>query len=344
MRSSLSRVALLYRLLRPLFFLLDAELAHSLVGAFLWLSARFRPRPRRRALLAQKLWGLDFPTPVGLAAGMDKGQILAPAWFRLGFGFVEIGTITPRPQPGNPKPRLFRLREQGALVNRMGFNNDGAERTAARLRRLPRQPGPILINIGRNKETPNERAADDYLTAFRALAPLADGVVINVSSPNTPGLRDLQADIGSLVKAIVAARTGQMPVLVKLSPDEDRPEEIAEAAVAAGADGIVATNTTIDPAGRETGGLSGAPLKEKALRACARIYRQVGRRVPIIGVGGIASAEDAYARIRAGASLVEIYTALVYQGPRAARDISEGLARLLARDGLSLGEAVGRDA
>jgi dihydroorotate dehydrogenase len=342
---SANLVSLAYRLLRPLLFLLDAELAHSLVVAFLWLWSRLFPRAGRwPGPLAQQLWGLDFPSPIGLAAGMDKGQVLAPAWFRLGFGFVEIGTITPRAQPGNPRPRLFRLRDQRALINRMGFNNAGAEVTRARLQRLPRQPGPVFVNIGRNKDTPNERAAEDYIAALKILAPHADGVVINVSSPNTPGLRELQSDLGALVGAVVAAREKQIPVLVKLSPDEEGLEEIAEAAVAAGAEGIVATNTTVDHQSPETGGLSGEPLRAKALAACARIYRRVGGRVPIIGVGGIATAEDAYARIRAGASLVEIYTALVYQGPRAAEDISEGLARLLARDGLTLAQAVGRDA
>jgi dihydroorotate dehydrogenase len=337
---------LLYRLLRPLLFLLDAELAHSLVALFLRLWSRLFPRPRARPVLAQKLWGLDFPGPVGLAAGMDKGEVLAPAWFRLGFGFVEIGTVTPRPQPGNPRPRLFRLKDQRALVNRMGFNNAGAEEVARRLRALPRQPGPVFVNIGRNKDTPNERAAEDYVAALKTLAPHADGVVINVSSPNTPGLRELQENLGALVKAVVQARSPErnIPVLVKLSPDEERLEEIAEAAVAAGADGIVATNTTVDHQSQESGGLSGEPLRAKALAACARIYRKVGGKVPIIGVGGIATAEDAYARIRAGASLVEIYTALVYQGPLAPREISEGLAALLARDGLTLAQAVGRDA
>ena len=346
----------LYRLVRPLLFSLDAERAHGLAARYLSLSSRARPRPPPLASgpLHQTLWGLSFPSPVGLAAGMDKGQVHAPAWFRLGFGFVEIGSITPRPQPGNPRPRLFRLVDARAVINRMGFNNDGAQAVARRLARLPRQPGPVGLNLGRNKDTPNERAADDYVEAFRALAPHADYVAINVSSPNTPGLRALQQHLGALVAAVARERDAaprRVPLLVKLSPDEDQLEEIAGAAVAAGADGIIATNTTLSREGvegharaAEAGGLSGAPLTEKALRACARLFLRLGARTPIVGVGGIFTAEDAYARIRAGASLVQVYTALIYDGPGVAASISRGLAALLARDGLLLAQAVGLDA
>ena len=352
----------MYRLLRPLLFLLPAELAHRLVNALLWAWARLRPRPRAREALAQELWGLRFPNPLGLAAGMDKGQVLAPAWFRLGFGFVEVGTVTPRPQRGNPKPRLFRLVEHRALVNRMGFNNPGAQRVAARLRRMPRQPGPVGVNLGRNKDTPNDRAADDYLAAFRALAPHADYAAINVSSPNTPGLRALQAadELHALVRAVAAERdellrrTGRrVPLLVKVSPDEppERLDAIADAVAAAGGDGIIATNTTLSresvaghPRAPEAGGLSGAPLREAAERACARLYLRLSGRIPIVGVGGIFSAEDAYRRLRAGASLLQLYTALIYEGPSAPQAICDGLVRLLARDGLTLAQAVGSDA
>ena len=364
-------VSLLYRLLRPLLFLLDAERAHGLVNGLLWCWARVFPRPRRIGLpqrlaageLAQSLWGLRFESPVGLAAGMDKGQVLAPSWLRLGFGFVEIGSVTPRPQAGNPRPRLFRLVQERAVINRMGFNNDGAETVARRLARLPRQPGPIGINLGRNKETPNERAADDYVAAFRVLAPYADYAAINVSSPNTPGLRALQAagELRRLVEAVArerdAAAAGlggrRVPLLVKLSPDEppDLLAAVAAAALDGGADGIIATNTTLsragvesDPRSAEAGGLSGAPLTRAALRTCARLWLAVGARAPIVGVGGILTAEDAYARIRAGASLVQLYTALIYRGPLAAREIAYGLARLLERDGLTLRDAIGRDA
>jgi len=285
---------------------------------------------------------------------MDKGEALAPAWFRLGFGWVEIGTVTPRPQPGNDRPRLFRLVPHRAIVNRMGFNNAGADVVARRLARLPPLPGPICVNLGRNKATPNERAAEDYVAAFRALAPHAQMASINVSSPNTPGLRALQSELGALVAKVMKAREGlarKVPVLVKLSPDEpdDRLVEMARAAQDAGADGIIATNTTVDraavrgdPRAGEQGGLSGAPLRERALEVCRLLYRSVS--VPIVGVGGIFTAEDAYARIRAGASLVQIYTALVYEGPGLPKRITRGVGELLRRDGLTLTQAVGKDA
>ena len=340
----------MYRLIRPLIFLFSAETAHALAGLWLRLLARLGA-PRSLPGPGQTLWGLRFPSPVGLAAGMDKGQVLAPAWFRLGFGFVEIGTITPRPQPGNPRPRLFRLVPLRAVINRMGFNNEGAEVVARRLQALRPMPGPVFVNLGKNKDTPNERAAEDYVAGYRALASLADAVVINVSSPNTPGLRALQHDLGALVKAVVAERgAAKKPILVKLSPDEADLEAIALAAVDAGADGIIATNTTLDraavsthPRAAEQGGLSGAPLRDKAQHACARLYKVLGGRAPIIGVGGISTAEDAYARIRAGASLIQVYTALVYEGPGLARRISRGLQALLDRDGLTLEQAIGRD-
>jgi dihydroorotate dehydrogenase len=342
-----------YRLVRPLLFLLPPETAHGLAGALL----RVRRGPGVPAeadpVLRQRLWGLDFPNPLGLAAGMDKGEVLAPAWFRLGFGWVEIGTVTPRPQPGNDRPRLFRLVRRRAIVNRMGFNNAGAGVVAQRLRRLPPLPGPVCVNVGRNKDTPNESAAEDYVSAFKALAPHAQLVSINVSSPNTPGLRALQAELGGLVAQVVKAREGlarRVPILVKLSPDEpdDRLVEMARAAQAAGADGIIATNTTVDRAAvqgdrwaAEQGGLSGAPLRDRALQVCRLLHRNVS--LPIVGVGGIFTAEDAYARIRAGASLIQVYTALVYDGPGLPRRLTRGLAELLRRDGLTLAQATGKD-
>lgn len=343
----------MYRLIRPLLFLLPAETAHGLAGALLRAG-----RGRGRAgtsdpVLRQSLWGLEFPNPLGLAAGMDKGDVLAPAWFRMGFGWVEIGTVTPRPQAGNARPRLFRLVPHRAIVNRMGFNNPGAEVVAARLRRLPALPGPVCINVGRNKETPNERAAEDYVAAFRTLAPYAQLASINVSSPNTPGLRALQSALGELVGEVVKARDAiprRVPVLVKLSPDEpdERLVEMARAAQAAGADGIIATNTTVHrdavrshPRAAEQGGLSGAPLRERALHVCRLLYRSVS--IPIVGVGGIFTAEDAYERIRAGASLVQVYTALVFEGPGLPKRLTRGFADLLRRDGLTLPQAIGRD-
>ncbi len=344
----------MYRLVRPLLFLLRPETAHGLAGAL--LRARRAPAavPDADPLLRQTLFGLDFPTPLGLAAGMDKGEVLAPAWFRMGFGWVEVGTITPRPQPGNERPRLFRLVRDRAIVNRMGFNNAGAQAVAQRLRALPPLPGPICVNVGRNKDTPNERAAEDYVEAFRTLAPYAQLAAINVSSPNTPGLRALQSNLGTLVREVAKARDGmprRVPLLVKLSPDEpdERLIEMAQAAQAAGADGIVATNTTVDRSAvqghrhaAEQGGLSGAPLRDRAGHVCGLLYRNLS--IPIVGVGGISSAEDAYARIRAGASLIQISTALVYEGPGLPRRISRGLAALLRRDRLTLSEAIGRDA
>ncbi len=362
--GTLRAVAVLYRLLRPLLFLLDAERAHALVGLFLRLRARLWPRPKLLASpdLGQTVLGVHFPSPVGLAAGMDKGEALLPAWFGLGFGFVEVGTVTPRPQQGNVLPRLFRLIGKRAVINRMGFNNPGMAAVAARLKARPRQPGPVGANIGKNKDTENDRAAEDYVAAFKALAPHADYVAINVSSPNTPGLRLLQGaeQIAALVRAVGQARDElkeslgrRVPILVKVSPDE--PDEglfaLADAALAAGADGLIASNTTLsragvegDPRSAEQGGLSGAPLRERALRVCARLYQHTGGKVALIGVGGISSAEDAYARIRAGASLVQVYTALVYQGPTLPRQLNQGLSALLKRDGLSLAEARGKDA
>ena len=331
----------MYRFLKPLLFLFPPETAHALASLVLRLLSWLFPRPKALPALPCRVFGLDFPSPIGLAAGMDKGEVVAPAWFRFGFGWVEIGTITPRPQPGNPRPRLFRLVAERALVNRMGFNNAGAAAVAARLAKLAPQPGPICINVGRNKDTPNERAADDYVSALQTLAPLAQLATINVSSPNTPGLRELQGSIAELVTR--AKQAVRVPLLVKLSPDEpdDRLVEIARAAEAAGADGIIATNTTVQHAHGQ-GGLSGAPLRDRALQVCKLLYRSV--RIPIVGVGGISTPEDAYARIRAGASLLQIYTSLIYEGPRAPRALAEGLAALLHRDGLTLEHAIGLDA
>src|SRR4051812_31845949 len=353
----------MYRAVRPFLFALDPERAHELAAAL--LSAWTRVPARARSpdpSLSRTVFGLRFPSPIGLAAGMDKGKVLVPAWFRMGFGFVEIGTITPRPQSGNERPRLFRLPLKDALINRMGFNNDGAEAVAARLAQLGPQPGPIGINLGRNKATPNERAADDYLSAFRILAPRADYVAVNVSSPNTPGLRALQSagDLGRLVEAVVRERNAlaagsgrRLPLLVKLSPDEsdEALDAMADATMAAGGGGFIAPNPPPprDGVGREgrsgeAGGPSGAPLRARAERACARLFLRTRGSVPVIGVGGIATAEDAYRRIRAGASLIQIYTALVYEGPSLPRRLERGIAKLLERDGLVLADAIGKDA
>ena len=328
----------MYRTLRRALFLLSPETAHGLAGA--WLRMAPGMPPPVDAVLEQELWGVKFASPLGLAAGMDKGEVLAPGWFGMGFGWVEIGTVTPLPQPGNPRPRLFRLPPERALINRMGFNNDGAEKVAQRLAKLRARVGPICVNIGRNKLTPNERAAEDYATAAKILAPHADILTINVSSPNTPGLRELQDSLDDIVRAVTSALQKRVPVLVKLSPDEpdDRLVQMAQAAEQAGAHGIIATNTTVQHEG-EQGGLSGAPLRDRAQAVCRLLYKSV--KVPVVGVGGISSAEDAYARIRAGASLIQLYTALIYEGPSLPRRINDGLAALLKRDGLTLKQAIG---
>jgi dihydroorotate dehydrogenase len=311
--------------------------------------------------LSQQVFGLDFDNPLGLAAGLDKQGTAAPAWSALGFGFAEIGTVTPRPQPGNPKPRLFRLRSDRAIINRFGFNSEGAEGVARNLSGNPERGALRLgINIGKNKETPNERAADDYVRTIDVLHPFADYFAINVSSPNTEGLRDLQDSrtLRALVEQVVA-RVGEkgsgraIPVLVKMSPDTVETDLLRSvgAAVEGGAAGVIATNTTVArpaldnrSAAREAGGLSGAPLKSAANSVCRLLFHHLGRRVPIVGVGGIFTADDAYERIRSGATLIQIYTALVYEGPAMVRDVLGGVAARLAGDGFTrIEDAIGVD-
>jgi dihydroorotate dehydrogenase len=298
-------------------------------------------------------FGLDFPNPVGLAAGLDKHAEAVSAWPRFGAGFVEVGTVTPQAQNGNPRPRLFRLVEDRALVNRMGFNSVGAGEVARHLRAAGGVAAPIGVNVGKNRDTPNESAAVDYQRAITILKPYAGYFVVNVSSPNTAGLRDLQrpAVIHQLVDAAVTAASGT-PVLVKISPDltDAEMDESVDALVSGGAAGIVATNTTTSrdglrsPKATETGGLSGSPLRLRATEVCRRLYRRTAGRIPIIGVGGIGSAEDAYERVRAGATLVQIYTSLVYEGPGVFRRINRGLLKLLERDRLNrIADAVGLD-
>ncbi len=297
---------------------------------------------------------------MGLAAGFDKGEVLLPGLFALGFSHVEIGTITPRPQPGNERPRLFRLPEHRALLNRMGFNNDGADACAARLEAVPRAArlGPVGLNVGKNKDTPNEGAVSDYLACIDRLHAHADYFVVNVSSPNTPGLRALQEKdaLARLLKACVqrlASLAPGKPLLVKLAPDlsPEALDEAVDVAIDAGAAGMVATNTTLSrtgveghPLAREAGGLSGAPLAAAATSAVARCYARARGRIPIVGVGGVMGPDDAYAKIRAGATLVQVYTGLVYGGPRFVKQVNEGLAALLARDGFAhVADAIGAD-
>ena len=346
----------LYPLLRPLIFTLDAERAHGLTIAALKLmpgGAAAKPDPA----LAIRVAGLDFPSPIGLAAGFDKNaEIFAPI-LRLGFGFAEVGTLTPRPQAGNPRPRLFRLAEDRAVINRMGFNNHGLAAAQARLAHRDRKAGVVGVNIGANKDSVGGGAATaDYVTGVRAMAPLADYLTINISSPNTPGLRALQdkAALDELLGAVVAARGGDRPpIFLKLAPDLSPADidDIAGSAIARGIDALIVSNTTIArPPLRsrhrdQAGGLSGAPLKPLALEALRAFRAATGGAIPLIAAGGIENGADAYARIRAGASLVQVYSALVYEGPGLARSIAAELKALLRRDGFAtLADAVGADA
>lgn len=335
--------------------LLPAELAHrttvALVGAAPYLGAARGDDPR----LAISVLGLDFPNPVGLAAGFDKNAEVPDQMAKLGFGFVECGTVTPRPQRGNPKPRLFRLAEDRAVINRMGFNNYGMARAAERLRRRKGR-GIVGINIGANKDSADR--GEDYRVAFATLAPLADYVTVNVSSPNTPGLRDLQSrdELARLLASLTAARTTitkRVPILLKIAPDVDAQalDDIVDVVLASGIEGMIVCNTTTarpptlaSRYARETGGLSGAPLFSRATYLLREVRRRVGTRLVLIGVGGIASSADAYAKIRAGASLVQLYSALVYEGPGLVYRIKSELAAMLARDGFErLCDAIGAD-
>ena len=341
-----------YPLLRPLVFRLPAETAHRLTIAALERAPRRRP-PAFPSSLTTSVAGLGFPSPVGLAAGFDKDAKVAEAMLGLGFGFVEVGTLTPLPQAGNPRPRLFRLAEDRAVINRMGFNNQGQGRAALRLERRDRSLGVVGVNIGANKDS-SDRIAD-YAAGVRRMAPLADYLAVNISSPNTPGLRDLQAG-GELVELLAAVREvrdpGGPPVFLKVSPDlaSGDHERIARSALDHGIDALIVANTTVSrPAllsrhASESGGLSGAPLANLALDQLRRFRAIVRSELPLISAGGIASADDAWARIRAGASLVQLYSALVYHGPGLARRIAAGLAERLEQSGFqSVADAVGSE-
>jgi dihydroorotate dehydrogenase len=345
-----------YDSLKPLLFRLPAETTHRTAHTLL---DGIQHTPLERALadrytvddacLRTAVFGCEFPNPVGVAAGFDKNAEIPRALARLGFGHVEVGGVTAEPQEGNPRPRLFRLPEDDALVNRMGFNNHGAERIGSRLARA-RVDVPIGVNIGKSKATPLAEAATDYRYSFEHCA-AGDYFVVNVSSPNTPGLRDLQNRehleeiFGTLHDA------GANPLLVKLSPDltDDAIEQALAVAEELALDGVIATNTTTERASSlqgehraEEGGLSGKPLEERATRMVAFVAERTD--IPVIGVGGVSSAQGAYRKIRAGASLVQLYTGLVYRGPAIARDINRGLLELLERDGFtSVEDAVGAD-
>jgi len=349
----------MYRMLRRILFLVPPERIHTVVFAFLRLLTAIGPLRRalarwlapRDPVLATEVFGVRFPGPVGLAAGFDKDGSGLHTWGALGFGYAEVGTVTARAQPGNPQPRMFRLPEDRALLNRMGFNNHGAAELALRLGRQVSDV-PIGANIGKTKSTPPERAVDDYTESAGLVGPLAAFVVVNVSSPNTPGLRDLQAVVS--LRPILAAVRAQTttPVLVKIAPDlsDADVDEIADLAVELGLAGIVATNTTVSRDGLATdgvaelgaGGISGPPVARRSAEVLRRLYRRVGGRLVLISVGGIETADDAWERITSGASLLQGYTGFVYGGGLWAKRIHDGLAQRLHDGGFaSLSDAVG---
>jgi dihydroorotate dehydrogenase len=348
----------LYPLIRPMLQRLPAEAAHALTISALeagW--GRFVLNPIAREpdppILAQRLWGLDFPNPVGLAAGYDKDARVIDAMRSFGFGFAEVGTVTPRPQPGNPKPRIFRLEQDRAIVNRMGFNSSGLDAVVSRLSQRS-HTGVVGVNLGKNRDSSD--AAADYIEGIRRTAELADYIVVNISSPNTPGLRDLQRrdSLEVLLTRLLQTREDsgtRVPLLVKIAPDLTwaECEDIASVVLSVGIDGIIASNTTVErPAGlvgrhaRQPGGLSGRPLFARSTELLADMYRLTEGKLPLIGVGGIASAADAYEKLRAGACLIQFYTALVFAGPSLVAEIKQGLAELLRADGFgSISDAIG---
>ncbi|BBE72697.1 quinone-dependent dihydroorotate dehydrogenase [Oharaeibacter diazotrophicus] len=328
---------------------LDPETAHGLairgLSAGLVRARRLPPDPR----LAARLGDLVLPNPLGMAAGFDKNAVAPDGLLALGFGFVEVGTLTPRPQPGNPRPRIFRLPEAGAVINRLGFNNDGHAAALARLEARRGRGGVVGVNVGANKDSTDRPA--DYVAGIRAFAAVASYFTVNVSSPNTPGLRDLQARdaLDELLARALAARDDmvaavgrRVPVLLKIAPDltEAGLDDVADVSLARGVDGLIVSNTTLSrvgvsgPVAGEAGGLSGRPLFERSTVVLAKMRRRVGRALPIVGVGGIADGADAVAKIRAGADLVQGYTGFIYAGPAYAADVLAGLSAALDRDGL----------
>lgn len=355
----------LFPLLKPAFGLVSPETAHHLAIRALAAGQKSGLRGAPEVddpVLAMRLWGRDFPNPVGLAAGFDKDCEVPDALLALGFGFVEAGTVTPKPQPGNPRPRLFRLDADAAVINRFGFNSQGLEPFVARLgaRRAAGRGGIVGANVGKNKDS--DDALADYGLGIAATCRLADYLVCNISSPNTPGLRSLQArsEMARLLAHAIAVRDATIadpaarpPLLVKVAPDLDDAglADVAQVALATGVDGLIMGNTTLSRPPQlksahraEAGGLSGAPLMTLSTERLAALARLLGGRVPIVGVGGIASGADAYAKIRAGASLVQLYSALVFHGPGLVRRIKADLAARLKADGFgSVREAVGAD-
>ena len=333
---------LLYdHLIRPLLFQVNPETIHDLVMVGLKALSQVRVYPKHDPRLARTVFGLNFPNPIGLAAGFDKNAEVLSAWQTLGFGFVEAGTITAEPQPGNPKPRIFRLPEMGGLINRMGFNNEGADAVARRLEALKkagRWPGvPVGINLGKNKVTPLEEAPQNYLKAFDRLFALGDYFVLNVSSPNTPGLRTLQgkAELNELLGTIMAAnrtKPAPKPLLLKIAPDLEwaQIDEILELVVSHGLAGLIATNTTLDhspvAAGRDQqGGLSGRPLRDRSTEIIRYVCKHL--ELPVIGVGGIFDADGAKEKLDAGAALIQLYTGFIYRGPALLGEICRALVK-----------------
>ncbi len=346
----------LYRLLRPMLFTLPPETAHGLTLRGLNMLGRFGTPPQDEVILAQCILGLDFANPFGMAAGFDKDGTAIAGVHRIGFGFAEIGTLTPLPQPGNPRPRVFRLPQQRALINRLGFNNCGQAAALQRLQNTRPLARPVGVNIGANKEAEDRIA--DYETGAARFADCADYLTVNISSPNTPGLRDLQSGeaAGEIMRRVRAAAP-DIPVLVKIAPDMRHEEAIglAELALAENIDGLIISNTTLARDGvagskyaGEAGGVSGAPLFDASTDMLRAVYRAVcqsnGGKLTLIGVGGVSSAAEAYAKICAGASLVQLYTGLVYEGPGLVTRMKRDLAARLRADGFThIEEAIGSD-
>lgn len=348
-----------YYLIRPALFCLDAEKAHGLAIKF--LRKRLLPKIKNDTdkSLAITLCGLNFPNPLGLAAGFDKNAEVISEILNLGFGFTELGSITPHPQPGNPLPRLFRIPEAQAIINRLGFNSEGIDVVQRRIMawydaHTKQERGIIGVNLGKNKDSAD--AVTDYVTGFKAFAPFANYITVNISSPNTSGLRDLQnraplTDLLQQLMTVHAASTFKPPIFVKIAPDqtEQQLEDIVEVVMQSGVHGMVVSNTTVtrpqtlpDHIAKETGGLSGKPLYELSTEILRRVYKLTQGKLPLIGCGGVSSAEEAYGKILAGASLVQLYTGMVYEGPFIAHRIANKLAQLIKHDGFaSIKSAVG---
>jgi len=345
-----------FRALRPVLHCMDAEAAHGLTIKALKTGLAGSATIRAPANLATSCFGLDFANPLGLAAGFDKNADVPDAMLALGFGFVEVGTVTPRPQEGNPRPRLFRLNEDRAVINRLGFNNEGHAAVLERLRRRKHKPGILGVNIGANKDSTDR--ISDYVAGIGAFSDVASYFTINISSPNTPGLRNLQsaAELPALLKRLNEARQTRqrkVPMLLKIAPDleADEMQAVAECCLNAAVDGVIISNTTLSRPelhsrhAKETGGLSGAPLFDLSTRQLARFYLLTQGKIPLVGAGGISNADQAWSKICAGASLLQLYSALVFQGPQLLQEILAGLSRKLAgKNFATLGDAVGNAA